>query len=135
MNNAALIEEFDVDVSRFHRRRRADQPKVETYSYVSPANVMVQPPSVLPLFSFVLEDTVVYLRHALMLRIATEDGEYYVENDALKLFGNGPTLGDAVHALTQDFAYYSEYYRGLQGDEVVGDGMDLKRRYESLVSA
>lgn len=140
MNAAALIdfEHETMSPREFRvRLRETRPPQVETYSYISSPLTMERPqmPALLPLFTFAFEGAVFHLHQAIMLRVAFEDGEYFVENDALSLFGNGKTLLDAIGAFSRDLGYYWRYYRSLRNDEVSGAGVELKRLYESLVSA
>ncbi|SRR6266498_669743 len=112
-------------------------PKVETYSYVaSPtigsmlANLL---PS-LPLFTIAIDGNVVPLSRPIMLRVAFDDGQYFVENDTLMIFGNGETLAKAVLAFQHEVAYYVKYYRNLRNEDVAGTGARLKRIYEDLTA-
>lgn len=114
---------------------RPSRPRVETYSYIqerSPGTPVA--PAVLPLFSFVVSGATKTLRQPLLLRIGIEQGEYFVENDALRIFGNGATLQEAVKSFSHDLGYFWEYYRGLGDDQVAGEAVALKKRYAELVA-
>lgn len=131
--SAALLEydhEFSVTAGRF---REVSRPRVETYSYLL-SNPAVWPPPVLPLFSFTFGGSEMRLRRPLLLRVVAEDGEVFVENDALRIFGRGATLHAAVESFAHDLAYYWRYYRNLGSDEVAGDAVRLKAAYEDLVA-
>ncbi|HEX8407654.1 MAG TPA: hypothetical protein VF883_02240 [Thermoanaerobaculia bacterium] len=114
---------------------RPSRPKVQTYSYIQdrPAVTFVAP-AVLPLFSFVVAGANKALRHPLLLRVAIEQGEYFVENDALRIFGVGRTLQEAVKSFSHDLGYFWEYYRELGDDQVAGEAVALKKRYAELVA-
>lgn len=112
---------------------RPSRPRVETYSYVERPATMSVAPAVLPLFSFSVGTDVKRLSKPLLLRVAIEQGEYFVENDALHIFGNGPTLSRAVE-FARDLAYSWQYYCGLNDDQVAGDAVTLKKLYEELVA-
>jgi hypothetical protein len=115
-------------------RLRPSRPRVETYSYVQdPPAVTSVAPAVLPLFSFVVAGATKALRHPLLLRVAIEQGEYFVENDALRIFGNGKTLQEAVKSFSHDLGYFWHYYRDLSDDQVAGEALALKKRYAELV--
>lgn len=75
------------------------------------------------------------LAEPLLLRVAIEDDNYFVENDTLHLFGKGASLAEAVDAFSRDLAYYWRYYNALRDEDVAGAGVDLKRIYEGLVKA
>jgi hypothetical protein len=115
------------------RFREVLRPRVETYSYVviKPAT---WPPPVLPLFSFTFGGSEMRLRRPLMLRVVAEDGEVFVENDALRIFGRGGTLQAAVESFAHDLVYYWRYYRNLGAEEIAGDAVRLKAVYEELVA-
>lgn len=111
-----------------------DPLQVETASYVTPVAVPTRPNRPLPLFSFDAPDgDVKLLRTPLMLRVTEEDGEIFVENEALNIFGHGKTLHAAIQAFSRDLAYFWTYYRGLPDEDVARDGATLKGRYEDLV--
>lgn len=130
--SAALL---DYDPLTSESGLRPSRPRVETYSYVQdrPAVTSITP-AVLPLFSFIVAGIIKALRQPLLLRIAIEQGEYFVENDALRIFGHGKTLQDAVKAFSHDLGYFWEYYRGLSDDQVAGEAVELKKRYAELVA-
>ena len=89
----------------------------------------------LPLTSFVDDGRRLPLSKPLVLQVSIEDGAYFVENEPLHLFAKGPSLEEAVDALTADLVYYWRYYNSLRDDEVAGAGVELKRIYEGLVKA
>jgi hypothetical protein len=74
------------------------------------------------------------LRHPILLRVAIEQGEYFVENEALRIFGNGRTLQEAVESFSHDLAYFWEYYLNLSEDQVAGEAVALKQCYAELVT-
>jgi len=137
---SAALMDFDVetmsireDLPRQHRATRL--PRVETYSYIaSPKAPTSYFPPLLPLFGFEVEGSTKLLSQPLLLRVAVEDGEFFVENGTLRLFGNGGTLAEAVRAFAHDLAYFWAHYRSLREDEVAGEGAVMKRRYEDLVA-
>lgn len=89
----------------------------------------------LPLFTFTTPDgDTKRLRTPLLLRVTTDGGEIFVENEALNIFGQGKTLHAAIEAFSRDVAYFWQYYRELGDDQVAGAGVTLKRLYEELVA-
>ncbi len=136
--SAAAVREYENETVSISQPAHvvANRPRVETYSYVSfgAGNRTATVFSLLPLFSFVVNGEVKPLRQPVMLRVAVEHGEYFVENDALRLFGNGRTLLEAVRAFSADLAYSWQRYLSLRDDEVAGHGADLKRLYSNLAS-
>ncbi len=137
---SAVLMDFDAGTMSIRedlpwQRRAANLPRVETYSYIAPVKTaLARFPSVLPLFGFEVDGTVMQLSRPLMLRVAVEGGEFFVENGTLRLFGNGETLAQAVRAFAHDLAYFWTYYRSLGEGEVAGEGVAMKRRYEALVA-
>lgn len=138
---SAVARDFDFETMSLRHRdfQRVSRPRVETYSYVAddvrPTNLLLHFRGMLPLFTFSVDGEIKRLRQPLMLRVTIEDGEYFTENDALRLFGNGKTLAAALQAFYDDLAYYWQYYRALPDDQVAGDGEALKRLYQELVAA
>jgi hypothetical protein len=140
MSATALIG-FDAEPTRSDRVSSAWAdlaPRVETYSYILSQPLIAGmfpliPP--LPLFTIVVDGVIRYLSRPLILRTAIEDGQFFVENDTLQLFGHGATMMDAMQAFSRDLIYYWRYYRSLSNDEVAGHGAVLKRLYEDLVVA
>lgn len=130
--SAALVE-YESEVGSILGKFRASRPRVETYSYVVTRQTMLAT-AVLPLFSFTYQDIERRLRRPLMLRVVTEDGEIFVENDGLRIFGRGGTLQAAVQSFAHDLAYYWVYYRSLRTEDVAGDAVRLKSLYEELVA-
>lgn len=137
---SAALMDFDVetmsireDLPRKHRAARL--PRVETYSYIAPPKAPASSfPPLLPLFEFEVEGSTKSLSRPLMLHVAVEDGEFFVENGTLRLFGNGGTLAEAIRAFARDLAYFWIHYRSLSEDDVAGEGAIMKRRYEVLVA-
>lgn len=124
---SAAILEYEAVPANF----RVAKPTVGTIS--SDATLNRNPAASLPLFSFMHRGTVQRLTTPLMLRVSIENGQYFVENDSLRIFGHGDNLASAVEAFAHDLGYYSEYYRGLSDNDVAGDGIRLKRLYGSLL--
>jgi hypothetical protein len=115
---------------------RPSRPRVETYGYMTPVAVPTPTAKPLPLFAFVTADgEVKRLTTPLMLRVTAEDGEIFVENEALNLFGHGRTLQAAVEEFSHDLAHFWAYYRALSDDQVAGDGASLKKLYAELVAS
>ncbi|HUR81310.1 MAG TPA: hypothetical protein VM733_11125, partial [Thermoanaerobaculia bacterium] len=127
-----VLMDFEPVAVEQHGGFRRSRPEVETYSYIKerPAAGF---PALLPLFSFAANGGINALRQPLLLRVSIEEGEYFVANDSLGIYGNGVTLQDAVRSFARDLAYYWDYYRALRDDDVAGEGATLKRRYEELV--
>jgi hypothetical protein len=90
---------------------------------------------ILHLFTFSIDGRSMELARPLELQVAFEEGMYFVENDLLRLFGNGVSLSEAVQAFERDLAYYWRYYNALSEEEVEGAGLALKRVYDGLVTA
>lgn len=131
--SAALLDYETLDTGAISGKFRVSRPpRVETYAYVVTRTTVTSP--VLPLFSFAFEGTEKRLRNPLLLRVVAEDGEVFVENDALRIFGRGGTLQAAVESFAHDLAYYWQYYRSLGATEVAGDAVRLKTLYEGLVA-
>lgn len=130
--SAALLE-YDTGIGSIAEKFRVSRPRVETYSYVVGPTVRLAT-AVLPLFSFTYEHVERRLRRPLLLRVVAEDGEVFVENDGLRVFGRGDTLQAAVESFSHDLGYYWNYYRHLSADEVAGDAVRLKVTYEGIVA-
>jgi hypothetical protein len=87
----------------------------------------VSAPETVPLFTFVADDRTMTLAEPLLLRVAIEDDTWFVENDALHLFGKGASLAEAVGAFSRDLAYYWRYYNALRDEDVAGAGVERMR--------
>lgn len=131
--SAALLD-YDSEEAPFGKVK-VSRPRVETYAYVPPMSLPAPARKPLPVFSFTTaEGQVQRLTTPLMVHVAIEDGEVFVENEALSIFGHGPTLQAAMDLFSRDLAYFWQYYRSLGNDDVAGEGATLKRIYEELVS-
>lgn len=136
----AALQDYDSDTfTTIPGFRRVSRPRVETYSDFAPfdgrrQSTVLAAPSILPLFSFRAGGEMRRLRSPLLLRVSFEDGQYFVQNDSLRIFGHGDSLYAAVEAFAHDLAYLWDYYRNLKSDEVAGDAVQLKRIYEDLVA-
>jgi hypothetical protein len=126
--------EFHPDMPSIAGNLRVARPKLETCAYDVPVAIPTSPANPLPLFSFVSPEGLKSLRTPIMLRVSVEDGEVYVENEALNIFGQGKTLHAAVESFSRDLAYFWSYYRNLTADQVTGEGAVLKKVYEELVA-
>jgi hypothetical protein len=130
----ALLNELETDIIGTGKYRNAE-PQVETYGYMAPVQIPTPTNRPMALFSFTtLDGEVKRLRTPLLLRLTVEEGEVFVENDSLNIFGHGRTLQAAIAAFSRDVAYFWAYYRALRPDEVAGDGAALKKLYEELAA-
>jgi hypothetical protein len=107
-----------------------DKPQLETGSGF--ANRPGSFPHEFPLFEMPVGREMLKLRRPLVLRLSIEEGEYFVENETLSLFGNGRTLSEAVSEFFSGLASTWEYYRSLTADQVVGRGRELKQILDNL---
>lgn len=89
-------------------------------------------PREFPVFEMPVEGESVKLRRPLVLRVSLEKGEYFVENETLSLFGNGPNLSGAVADFLSGLASTWSHYRTLREDQVIGRGIEMKRVFERL---
>lgn len=90
------------------------------------------PDELFPLFEMPVGGKLRKLRRPLVLRVSIEDGEYFVENETLSLFGNGPSLPEAVAEFFSSLVSTWEYYKGLGEDQVIGRGRKLKAILDHL---
>lgn len=107
-------------------------PEIKTGADIKPVSVGPVLPSALPLFDSTIGDAIRVFRTPISLRVRREEGLVFVENDALNLFGHGPTLAAAVAEFRHDLEYYWKYYRALPDEKVAGKGRELKQLYNSL---
>lgn len=106
------------------------KPEVQTGSgFVQSRDFL---PREFPLFEMPVGEGVLKLRRPLVLRLSIEEGEFFVENETLSLFGNGPTLPEAVAEFFSGLASTWSYYRGLTEEQVTGRGRELKDIFDNL---
>lgn len=117
--SAALLEYEDIQ-----------KPQVETGSGFAKSSEFL--PHEFPIFEMPVAGEVLKFRRPLVLRLSIEEGQYFVENETLSLFGNGPTLTEAVAEFYSGLVSTWEYYRGLSDDQVIGHGRELKKTFENL---
>ena len=72
------------------------------------------------------------LKHPLALRLSFEEGTWFLENDALSVFGHGQSAEEAVTEFLHDLRYLLQRYRSLSEDELSGTARKLKERLASL---
>jgi len=46
--------------------------------------------------------------------VTYQDGRWFAESDWLNLFGEGESLSDAIHSLSDHIAYFIEFYSDIQ---------------------
>jgi hypothetical protein len=67
------------------------------------------------------------------LKLVSEEGRWFAENEALNLFGIGDSPVEAVQDFRQHFEHFLNYYRSIGWSDVTGDGLRLKNLYEELL--
>lgn len=72
------------------------------------------------------------LKKPIALRLQSEGGRFYAENDTLDICGYGSTRDEALQDAIGDIAYYYSYYSALNDDDVIGHGRVIKERYGDL---
>ena len=72
------------------------------------------------------------LNRPAVLQIKNEGGTYFAENDFLEICGHGDTASEALDDAVKELAYYYEYYRNLNGNEVTGHGVTIRNRFLEL---
>lgn len=87
-----------------------------------------------PLWSVVVGDSELSFNKAIALRVRREGTHYFAENEYLDICGYGDSVADALSQAKSDLIYYFNYYSSLDNDELIGYGLEVKRRFLSLVS-
>jgi hypothetical protein len=89
-------------------------------------------PLVHPLFAIPIEGKSYKLSRPITVTIAKEDNLYFVENEALMLYGCGESYQEAIEDLAVDILHFWQYYRNLSSNDVIGTAVKLKEIYDSL---
>jgi hypothetical protein len=118
--SAALLEDY---------RDKIQRPQITTQSDVPVRRIMAKR---LPLFEFEAGGRTVRLTRPVALRVGLEEGTWFVENDALSLFGHGESLEEAVAEFRHDLGYLWGRYQALSDEELGGAARRLKELLASL---
>lgn len=118
--SAALLEDY---------RDRIQQPQIRTASDISTAHAIADR---LPLFEFQAGGETVRLKRAVALRVGFDEGTWFVENEALSLFGHGRSIEEAVAEFIHDLGYLWGRYRALRDEELGESAKKLKALLTSL---
>jgi hypothetical protein len=106
------------------------RPQIRTSSDISTERAVAER---FPLFEFEAGGQTRRLTRPVALRVCLEEGTWFVENDALSLFGHGSSLEEAVAEFRHDLAHLWERYRSLPHEELSGPARRLKELLSSLV--
>ena len=118
--SAALLEDY---------RDRIQQPQIRTSSDISTAHAMTDR---LALFEFQVGGQTLRLKRPVALRVGLDEGTWFVENEALSLFGHGRSIEEAVAEFIHDLGYLWDRYRALGDEELSGSAKKLKALLASL---
>lgn len=118
--SAALLEDY---------RDRIQQPQIRTASDISTAHAIAER---LPLFEFQVDGQTIRLRRPVALRVGLDEGTWFVENEALTLFGHGRSIEEAVADFIHDLGYLWRRYSNLHDEELSGNAKKLKALLISL---
>lgn len=118
--SAAILEDY---------RDRIRRPRIETSSDISFGRA---PAARLPLFDFEAGGETIRLKRAVGVRVGLEEGTWFVENEALSLFGHGESLAEAVAEFRDDLGYLWCRYRGLPDEELSVSARKLRDLLGSL---
>jgi hypothetical protein len=118
--SAALLEDY---------RDRIQQPQIRTASDISTAFAVA---ARLPLFEFPAGGRTIRLKRPVALRVGMDEGTWFVENEALSLFGHGRSIEEAVAEFIHDLGYLWCRYRALGDEELGGSARKLKALLASL---
>jgi len=66
------------------------------------------------------------------LQIYSEGNRFFVENEKLSLFGEGNTTQEAVEDFVIHFNYFYHYYKSLDRNQLMGQGVILKDIYNTI---
>lgn len=73
------------------------------------------------------------LNDILELTLRYEGGYYFSENKVLNISGNGESAREAIKNAVFDISYFYKYYQSLGADELIGNGLELKRIYSQIL--
>jgi len=118
--SAALLEDY---------RDRIRQPQIGTSSDILASRTVADR---LPLFEFKVGGQTIRLTRPVALRLGFEEGTWFVENEALSLFGHGRSVEEAVAEFVHDLGYLWSRYRALTDEELSGNARKLKELLASL---
>jgi hypothetical protein len=120
-----------MEYPQVQQRYAAVLPRIDTYRGFEESPRKVRPRSL------ITEAVVRGERHRLVRPVAvtlvSEGESWFAENEDLNLFGSGDTALSAIEDFRGHFEHFFERYRSLGWDEVVGEGLRLKKLYESLL--
>jgi len=86
-----------------------------------------------PVFAINIDGELKQLKKFILLRLRYEDGYYFSENEMFNISGNGDSVGEALKNATSDISYFYNHYLSLNDDELVGNGLELKRIYSQIL--
>lgn len=86
-----------------------------------------------PVWALPIQGQLRLLAKPVVLRVQKEGWRFFAENQFLDLCGYGESPREAVDDAVGDLAYFYSYYSSLREDQLVGEGLELQRRYRSLV--
>lgn len=66
------------------------------------------------------------------IRLRFEEGVFHAENDALSVYGTGPTPEDAIQDFKETASAFATEYVGLAEDEVIGLGAKIRANFLSV---
>ena len=69
---------------------------------------------------------------AISVRMWSEEAFIFAENESLRVLGHGRDIESALADFNAHVVYFHKYYSNLREDQVMGEGLRLKRLFESM---
>ncbi|MBI4455611.1 MAG: hypothetical protein HY644_06910 [Acidobacteria bacterium] len=69
---------------------------------------------------------------AIGVRIWSEEGFYFAENDQLVIYGSGSSRGEALADFYTHIVHFYDYYRNLKDGQVIGEAARLKHLFSEV---
>ena len=105
-------------------------PKVTVAGNDEPIDVCNNP---YPVFAININGEMKLLKKIIQLRIRYEDGYYFSENEMYHISGYGDSAREALKNAVYDISYFYNYYLSLNENELIGNGLELKRIYSQIL--
>ena len=86
-----------------------------------------------PVWALPIHGQLRILAKPLVLSVRREGWRFFAENQFLDVCGYGESPREAVDDAIGDLAYFYSYYSSLGEDQLIGEGLELQRRFHSLV--
>lgn len=133
MNNSLAYAYYDEPTQSSGQEAVTDVIRASKVTVSSNDELIDESNKPYPVFAINVDGEMRLLRKTIELNLRCEDGYYFSENEMYNISGNGDSARESLKNAVYDISYFYNYYLSLNDNELVGNGLELKRIYSQIL--